>query len=98
VTIRRCPECPFFRATLMALIARGDQAGQCSYDVDADGLVLDPDPDLPVAERVARQERLLRRLRVEDRRVVPAACPLRRGLVVVRLADEAGGAPAGDPA
>lgn len=87
MTVRRCAECPFFRATLLALLARGDQAGQCSYDVDADAVVPDSDPELPLAERMARQERLLRRLRVEDRRVVPAACPLRRGEVVVRLGE-----------
>lgn len=96
MTVRSCAECPFFRGTLLALLARGEQAGQCSYDADADDLVPDPDPELSTAERVARQERLLRRLRVEDRRVVPEACPLRRRPVVVSLAAELGGVPAGE--
>jgi hypothetical protein len=78
VTVTRCLDCPFYRASILTMMLDSVR-GFCSYDMVTDSMSgWEPPPE-------GEQARLRRRLPILDPTTVPEACPLRVKSVMVAI-------------
>jgi hypothetical protein len=90
VIVRRCSECPFYRETMLTVIAwaTGQQAkpqGVCLYHERTDSLAATDMDMLPGPAKDEMFQRARERLVVPNKNQVPAQCPLYKRDVVITL-------------
>lgn len=81
--VRCCKECPFFKVSMIAILARGPNAGICFYDPVGDRLR----PEFDITSSTDPIGTISKWLLINQKDLVPPSeCPLRIKEVVVSLA------------